>query len=149
MGAPRTPSAKTAFGQLLVSKIEESGRTVTEVSAKLKNTPASQFTRWKKGLWTYIPPEKLVAIIAEVAKDPEDQTDLILAYLYDMTPVRYRPMIVVGAKGDLPTSITDGEAPWMRPMRKRLDLIADAYAKNPEFASLVDHLTEWAKRLTK
>ncbi len=146
--APLPPSAKTAFGSLVAHKIEESGRTVKEVAKRLKATPASQFTRWKKGLWTYIPPEKLVEIVETVTDDPREQADLIIAYLHDVTPLKFRPVLTFAQKGDIPFSIADGEAPWRDPMRRRLDVLAEAYEKSPDLALMVDNLVAWAKRIS-
>jgi hypothetical protein len=146
---PQSVSAKTSFGALAAAKIEESGRTVKEVAAKLDNTPASQFTRWKKGLWTYIDPEKLVQVVKEISDDPREQADLILAYIHDMTPLPFRPSLLHGQKGEMPHSITAGEAAWSDPMRRRLDVLAEAYELNPDFAAMVDQLVNWGKRLKK
>lgn len=146
---PPPASAKSSFGALAVDMIERSGRTVKEVAAKLPNTPASQFTRWKKGLWTYIPPEKLEMIVKAITDDPREQCDLIIAYRHDVTPMFYRPMLLDHQKGEAPISITSGEAPWRDPLRRRLDVLAQAYELNNDFALMLDNIVGWAKRLTK
>lgn len=140
---------KTAFGLLLEAKIAESKKTTREIAAQLKGTPASQFTRWKQGRWTYIDSDKLVALIEAIAPHNSDRCDLLIAYLHDLTPVKYRPMLQHARKGDIPRSITDGDAPWRDPMRQRLDIVAEAYERNDDYAALVDHLVSWGKRLTK
>lgn len=140
---------KTAFGLLLESILNERGMTARELCSRVKNTPASQLTRWKKGDWTYIPPDKLVAVIEAAADRTDDRCNLLIAYLHDLTPLKYRPMLQHARKGDMPRSITDGDAPWRDPMRQRLDVLAEAYERNDDYAALVDHLVLWGKRLTK
>lgn len=146
---PPPTSAKSSFGALAVDMIERSGRTVKEVAEKLPNTPASQFTRWKKGLWTYIPPDKLELIARAITDDPREQCDLIMAYRHDVTPMFYRPMLLDHQKGEAPVSITDGEAAWRDPMRRRLDVLGEAYELNSDFAAMLDNMVGWAKRLVK
>jgi len=142
---PQLNSAKVYFGTLCEAKIIDSGRTVKEVAAKLPNTPASQFYKWKRGLWAEIPPEKLTQVVELIADDPREQADLIIAYLRDMTPIKFRPTIVCGQKGEMPP---DTEQAWNDPMRRRLDVMSEAYDKNSDFAAMVDQLIHWAKRLT-
>lgn len=142
-------SAKISFGSLAVAMIENSGRTIKEVADKLPHTPASQFTRWKKGLWTYIPEDKLMAIVRAISDDPREQCDLIMAYLHDLTPIPFRPMMLLQQKGEAPVSINDGQAAWSDPMRRRMDDIAEAYPLSDDFALMTDNMVGWAKRLKK
>jgi hypothetical protein len=142
-------SAKISFGALCAAKLEQKGIPVRQLVKSLKNTPASQFTRWKQGLWTYIEHDKLQAIAEAISDDPREQCDLIVAFLHDMTPMKYRPMILHMQKGESPFSITDGQAPWSEPQRRKMEAIAEAYELNEDFAQMVDHLHTWARRVKK
>jgi hypothetical protein len=146
---PQPVSAKTSFGAICRVKIEDSGRTLKEVATKIPKMPASQFTRWQKGLWTYIEPEKIVQIVEAITDDPREQCDMIVAFLHDMTPIKFRPMLLHTQKGETPFSITDGKAPWSDPMRRRLDVLAEAYELNADLAAMTDQLVAWAKRVKK
>lgn len=152
---PRQDKSKIRFGHAVAAKLQDQNRTLRDVAAKIPNTPPSQFTRWKTGQWTYIPTEKLEAVVRTVApNDYREQADLILAYLSDMTPQAYRPTILLGQKGENDADpnlkpITGAGAAWTEDMRRRLDAVAAAYELNDEFAHMVDTLVAWAKRLRK
>ena len=132
------------FGMVVAAKIEDSGRTVREVAAKLKKTPASQFTKWKHGLWTSIDPEKLQRIVEVVSDDPMEQAEMIQAYLYDITPMKFRPIIEHSLKGEGRASTT----PWKKDTEsRRLAPIVEAYSLDREFAAMSNYLLSWAVRL--
>jgi len=148
------PVTKRLFGDLCAVKIEDSGRSVKEIASKIPRTPASQFTRWKKGLWTYIPPDKLEAVCREISPDDyRGQLDLIIAYLADQTPAAFRPSILIGQKGEAEGKglrpMAGAGSNWSEEMRQRLDAVAQAYLLNDDFANMVNSLTAWGKRLVQ
>lgn len=151
---PTTNPAKRLFGDMCAVKIEDSGRTVREVAKTIPNTPSTQFTRWKKGLWTYIPADKLEQICKTVCPDDfRGQLDLITAYLTDLTPGCYRPSLLIGQKGEnegmgLKPLVGPGSN-WSEEMRQRLDSVAAAYLLDDEFANMVNQLSAWGKRIVK
>jgi len=143
---------KVMFGSLCSAIAQEEGKTLQEIAAKVPNTPASQFTRWKNGDWTSIEHTKLVKLVRTVTDDPRRQTDLIIAYLVDLTPVEYRPQIDIGQRGEvLHGKRTSDElsGPWSKDIRNKLELIGAAYSKDADYMKLVDTLASWARRLTK
>ncbi len=126
--------------------------TAAEIAKKVPNTPASQFTRWKKGLWTYIPVEKVEAVAKTICpEDYREQTDLIIAYLTDMTPLAYRPSILIGQKGENEKlrPMAGAGSNWSDEMRQRFDAVAEAYKLDDNFAGMVDTLSGWAKRICR
>lgn len=149
---PQSNSAKTFFGTRCADKLAERNVTAKEVAAKIPNTPASQFTRWKKGIWEWIPTEKLVGVAKAICpRDPRDQADLIIAYLTDITPVQYRPYILIGqrdeneGKGMKPMAgVGSG---WSEEMRQRLDVVAEAYKLDNDFAEMVDFVHRRGTRI--
>jgi hypothetical protein len=145
MTMPQSSSAKTNFGTLCAAMIADQGRTVKEVATKIKGTPATQFTKWKKGQWVSIDPEKLVEIVEAISDDPREQADLVMAYLRDCTPIPYRPTIMLSQQGENAKPLT--QSPWSDPMRRKLEAIARAYEMDPDFAELFDFLAVRARRV--
>lgn len=148
---PANP-AKTAFGELCARLIDESGRTLREVAAKVPNLPFQQFSKWRAGNWTYIP--KLEPVLKAVAPDDHRaRCDLVIAYLTDLTPLQYRPTIIIGQKGENEVGglrpMAGAGSNWSDEMRIRLDAVAEAYKVNDDFATMVDTMTAWAKRINK
>ena len=143
---------KVMFGNLCSAIAQEEGKTLQEVAAKVGGTPASQFTRWKRGDWTSIDHEKLVKIARAITDDRRRQTDLIIAYLVDLTPLEFRPQIDIGQRGEVLHGKSTAEelsGPWSQDLRKKLETIGAAYSKDADFQKMVDTMAGWAKRIEK
>jgi hypothetical protein len=143
---------KVMFGSLCSSIAQEEGKTLQEIAAKVGGTPASQFTRWKRGDWTAIEHGKLVKIAKAVTDDRRRQTDLIIAYLVDLTPVEFRPQIDIGQRGEVLHGKSTSEelsGPWSQDIRKKLEAIGAAYSKDADFMKMVDTMASWARRIEK
>lgn len=143
---------KVMFGNLCSAIAQEEGKTLQEIAAKVGGTPASQFTRWKRGDWTSIEHEKLVRIARAITDDRRRQADIIISYLVDLTPLEYRPQIDIGQRGEVLHGKSTAEelsGPWSQDIRKKLEAIGAAYSKDADFQKMVDTLASWAKRLDK
>ena len=145
-------SRKVLFGSLCAAIAQEEGKTLQQVAAKVPNTPASQFTRWKRGDWSAIEEEKLVKLVTSITKDRRRQADLIIAYLVDLTPVEYRPQIDIGQRGEVlhgKSTAAELSGPWSQDIRNKLESIGAAYSKDADFQKMVDTLAGWAKRIER
>lgn len=143
---------KVLFGSLCQTIAQEEGKTLQEIAAKVPNTPASQFTRWRRGDWTSIDAPKLVKLVTAITDDPRRQTDLIIAYLVDLTPVEYRSQIDIGHRGEVANGSSAAEVvagPWGEDIRAKLDTIGAAYSKDADFQKMVDTLAGWSKRINR
>jgi hypothetical protein len=143
---------KVMFGSLCSAIAQEEGKTLQEIAAKVGGTPASQFTRWKRGDWTAIEHQKLVKLVRTITDDPRRQADLIIAYLVDLTPVEYRPQIDIGQRGEVLHGKSTSEelsGPWSKDIRNKLEVIGAAYSKDADFQKMVDTMAGWAKRIEK
>lgn len=141
---------KIMFGSLCKAVAEEEGITLAEVAAKVPQTPASQFTRWQRGEWTSIESTKLVRIARALTKDVRRQTDLVIAYLVDLTPIEFRPQIDIGQRGEVQNGQNASDplaGPWSQDVRKKLEKIAAAYGEDPDFDRMVDSLSVWSERV--
>jgi hypothetical protein len=141
---------KIFFGSLAVDYITEQGRDIKAVAESIGKTPPNQFSKWKAGKWTYIAEKKLVRIIDEIArKDREKRVSLMIAYLIDMTPEIFRPLIDITPKSgssDESGSLSDK---WSPSLRAKLEAIAAAYARDPDFMRMADQLGVWAVAINK
>lgn len=98
---------KTFFGALAYDYITDSGRSLTEVAGLIGGTSPNQFSKWKTGMWTYIPQAKLERMIAVIAgRDQNRAAALMIAYLIDMTPEPLRHVIDI-----MPRDVTVAKSP--------------------------------------
>lgn len=142
---------KVLFGNMVHGYAREEGRTLEEIAAKVK-MPSSQFTRWKNGKWTVIETTKLVQIVRATTDDFHKQASLIIAYLVDMTPVEFRTMIDVGLRGEVKNgnnTASELTGPWSLDVRRKIEAIGKAYAKDEDFQRMVDQLASWGRRILK
>lgn len=141
---------KIYFGSLAVDMIQQSGREIQLVAEAIGKTPASQFTKWKAGRWTYIAENKLLRIIDEIAgRDRSKRASLMVAYLIDMTPEVLRPLLSVTATaGDTPED-TGLTGRWSPSLREKLMEIGAAYARDDDFMRMADQLGKWAVTINK
>lgn len=142
---------KIFFGTLACDYIHESGREIKEVAALVPKTPQNQFSKWKSGQWTYIAEKKLLQLIDAVAgRDREKRAALMIAYLIDMTPEPFRPLIDIKPVSGAP----DPEKPTagMRlpsGLRDKLEEIGRAYARDADFKRMADSLGDFATAINK
>jgi hypothetical protein len=136
---------KIFFGSLATDYIAQQGREIKDVAEAIGKTPSNQFSKWKTGKWTYIPEKKLARVIDEIArKDREKRVSLMIAYLIDMTPEAFRPLIDIGPKtGDDATDVGLAGR-WSPNLRAKLEAIGAAYARDKDFMRMADQLGEWA-----
>jgi hypothetical protein len=138
---------KIYFGSLATDYIAESGRTIADVAETIGKTPANQFSKWKAGKWTYIAERKLLRVIDEIAgRDRDRRVNLMIAYLIDMTPEVFRPLIDIKPRsGD--ASANDAGligSKWSPSLRAKLEAIAAAYGRDADFKRMVDNIGEWS-----
>ena len=138
---------KTNFGATLHQTIRDNNLTAAEVMAKVPKTPASQLTRWKNGDWGYVEHEKLTQLARACSDDVEEQSNIICAYLYDLTPIAFRPNLTIEVKRAGAKATDELTAPWAADMRRKLDSIGKAYSKDADFMRMFDTLVGWAKRI--
>jgi hypothetical protein len=140
---------KIYFGSLAFDYIVGSGRLVADVAESIGNTPANQFSKWKAGKWTYIADRKLVRVIDAVAgKDRTKRTALMIGYLIDMTPEPFRPLLnIVPRTGESDDEEQLLSQKWSPSLRRKLEAIAAAYARDDDFRRMADQLGEWAKAI--
>jgi hypothetical protein len=136
---------KTMFGNLLVEYIKDEGRLAQDVAAKVGKTPANQFSKWRKGEWTYIAHEKLVRLINCATPNREKRVNLMVAYLIDQTPEEFKPWVNVTPRMTEEAPDATLSKPWEKPLRAKLELIARAYSKNQDFMRMADNLGTWAE----
>jgi hypothetical protein len=139
---------KIFFGSLATDYIAQQGRNINDVAAALPKTPPNQFSKWKTGKWTYIAEKKLIRIIDEVArKDREKRVSLMIAYLIDMTPEVFRPLIDIAPKSGEADGVPALTGNWSPSLRARLEAIGAAYGRDKHFMRMADQLGEWAKAI--
>ena len=143
---------KIFFGSLATDYIIDSGRTVADVAESIGKTPANQFSKWKNGRWTYIAEKKLLRIIEEIChRDREKRVALMIAYLIDMTPEVFRPLIdikpVTGDATAHDAGLTGGK--WSPTLRAKVEAIAAAYGRDPDFKRMADGLSDFAEAVNK
>lgn len=143
---------KVLFGNMVHEYAREGGRTLEEVASKVKGTPASQFTRWKSGKWGFIENDKLVKLVRATTDDQEKQSNLIIAYLIDMTPIEFRPMIDIGLRGQVKggtNTANELSGSWSQDIRRKIEAIGKAYTKDEDFQRMVDQMASWGRRIIK
>jgi len=142
---------KIYFGQLATDYIAESGRSVREIARQIPSTPDNQFSKWKWGKWETIPEEKLTKVIDVVAgKDREKRVNLMIAYLIDQTPDRYRPLIDITPK----SGASEGKPElagqrWAPDLLAKLEAMGAAYGRDEDFRILCDSLGKWAAHINE
>lgn len=141
---------KIYFGSLASDFIKDSGREIQDVAASLPKTPASQFSKWRAGKWSYIAERKLVPLIQAIAKNNKEmQAKLMIAYLIDMTPEIFRPVVdIMPRVGEEAVEPLDGKR-WSPSLRARIEAIGNAYARDDNFMRMVDQLGKWAESINK
>lgn len=142
---------KVYFGQLVMEYIKEEGKLAKDVAEKVGRTPASQFSKWSHGRWTYIEPKKLQRIVEAVTSNRQKRVNLIVAYLVDMTPAPFRPFIDVKPRmlEENPADTNLMQKRWSLALRSKIEAIGEAYAKDTDFMRMVDNLATWAETLRK
>lgn len=137
---------KNNFGSTLHAIIRENGMTLAE-AGKASGTIESQFTRWKAGKWQVVPEERFVAVLDAVCKTPEQRSQCIMAYCFDMVPAGERPKILFSAKPILDQDAATGA--WNTEMHLKFKAIAVAVTKDEEFKRLFETVAGWAKRIAQ
>ncbi len=142
---------KIYFGSLATDYIAESGRTVADVAEVIGKTPANQFSKWKNGKWTYIAERKLLRVIDAIAgRDRDRRVNLMISYLIDMTPEVFRPLIDITPRTGDATAHHGGLGDkWSPSLRAKVEAIAAAYGREPNFKRMADNLSEWAEAVNK
>ncbi len=142
---------KIMFGNLAADYITESGRDIARVAEAIGKTPANQFSKWKSGKWTYIAEKKLIRVIDEVAgKNRHWAVSLMIGYLIDLTPESFRHVIDITPKvGQQDTSATLSGQRWTPGLRKKLEEIGAAYARDDDFMRMVDQYGKWAETINR
>lgn len=142
---------KIYFGSLAADYIADSGRNVKEVAEALPNTPANQFSKWKTGRWTYIAEKKLLQLVDIIARnDRQKRVNLIIAYVIDMTPEAYRPLIDIkprSGESEDAAGLTGNR--WSPTLRAKIEAIGEAYGRDPDFMNMADQLGRWAATINK
>ncbi|MFT3783817.1 MAG: hypothetical protein QM790_17545 [Nibricoccus sp.] len=138
---------KVFFGLTAQDMIKAEGKTIAEVAAKVPGTPASQFTRWRRGDWGYIDADKLVRLVRAITSDPQKQAELIAAYLRDMTPREFHLTVIPEIRNPSSDQKTDLTGPWASSIRAKLERIGHCYSKDEDFQRMVDTLDSWATRM--
>lgn len=136
---------KVMFGNLLHAYARDNGDTLADV-AKRAGISSTYLSKWKGGRWDSIPEDVLTRVIEAATKDPVDRGRLVVAYLLDITPARYRGLIDVSLIADKEDSAAAVKA---RGIGAQLEQVAEAYPRNDDFKRMADTLFGWARRINE
>jgi transcriptional regulator with XRE-family HTH domain len=131
------------FGNMLHAYARGNGLTFAELGKRVGVSP-TLFSKWKGGRWDTIPEDMLVRVIEAVTKDPAERGRLMMAYLLDITPDRYRGLIEVAQVADKQSALGPLSNPGIRP---NLEAVAAAYTRDDDFKRMCDTVFGWAKRI--
>jgi hypothetical protein len=140
---------KIFFGQLADAYIADSGRNTITVGRALGIQP-NKFSKLKTGTWNYIAEKKLLRIIDEIAgRDRDKRSALMVAYLIDMTPEGFRPIIDIKPLAGADDDYTPAGMRLPKGVREKLEEIGRAYVRDKDFMRMADSLSEFARGINK
>jgi len=84
----------TYLGTLLKIYVRDHGIELRAIARAIGRHP-SQLTRICQGVRCYLPPEVLTALAQAVTSVPDEQANLIVAYLLDQCPSQFRGWVII------------------------------------------------------